>query len=52
MKNTIEALAAEMTAYDTKPTKASSKRLRLLLGDIKRNAAAWRAELVEADKKS
>ena len=51
MKNTIEALATEMAAYAEKQTKASSKRLRLLLGDVKRNVPMWRAELIKADKK-
>jgi hypothetical protein len=40
----------EIKAYNEKPTKASSKRIRLMLGDIKNSVVATRAELVAADK--
>lgn len=44
------ALVVEVSSYNEKPTKASSKRIRLLLGEIKTATPRIRAALVEADK--
>lgn len=50
LKALAVALNEEVESYESKPTKASSKRIRLLLGDIKKQTPALRAALVEADK--
>ena len=42
-------LQEEAVAYNEKPSKASSKRLRMLLGNIKKQTASLRADLMEAD---
>lgn len=43
-------LLKEIDSYNTKPNKAKSKRIRLLLGQIKNATPGLRATLVEADK--
>lgn len=48
----VAQLNEELQAYKAKPTKSCSKRIRLLLGDIKKNTAAYRAYLVGLDKAS
>jgi hypothetical protein len=50
MKDLIIKLNAEYAAYEAKPTKACSKRIRDLLNEVKKGAPAERARLVEADK--
>ena len=51
--NTLVAnLSKELEAYNTKPTKAGSKRIRLLLGALKKRTPIFRAKLVELDKAS
>lgn len=48
----VAKLHEELQTYQTKPTKVGSKRIRLLLGDIKKNTAFYRAHLVSLDKAS
>jgi hypothetical protein len=50
-KETAEALYKEIAAYEAKPTKAASKRIRMALGALKKNTSTLRKELVDADKK-
>jgi len=50
MKDTVQKLYDEINSYNEKPTKAKSKRVRLLLGEVKKNTAMWRKELVTKDK--
>lgn len=50
LQTQLETLLAEVTNYNQKPTKASSKRIRTGLGAIKKNTAHLRAELVALDK--
>jgi hypothetical protein len=46
----LENTVAEIAAYTTKPTKASSARIRKNLGEIKKQVTGVRAALVGADK--
>ena len=48
---TAKALIAEDAAYTTRPTKASSARLRGHINNIKRLGTNAKRELMEADKK-
>lgn len=52
--NTIKAQLVDVLerieAYEAKPTKAESGRIRVALGEIKKNVTPTRAALVEADK--
>lgn len=50
LPSVAEKLVASLEAYNTKPTKAESKRIRMLLGDIKNSTPALRSALVDADK--
>lgn len=50
MKKLIDTLASEYAAYEAKPTKASSKRIRDLLNQIQKTAVAEKKALIEADK--
>lgn len=50
IKQALETVVAQITAYETKPTKAESKRIRTTLGAIKKQVTGVRAALVEADK--
>jgi len=45
-----EKYITEVEAYASKPTKASSKRLRDLINQMKKIATAAKAELLAADK--
>jgi len=51
LQSQLETLLAEIQAYNTKPTKTLSKRIRLQLGLLKKQVTGIRADLVEADKK-
>ena len=51
IKEQLETAVAQITAYETKQTKAESGRIRKTLGDIKKAVTGVRAELVAADKK-
>ena len=51
LQSLVEALNAELKTYSTKATKASSKRIRQYLGEIKTNTPQIRRSLVELDKK-
>ncbi len=44
-----EKLNTELVAYNNKPTKACSLRIRKLLGEIKKSTPVIRAKLVELD---
>ena len=48
----VAKLHEELQTYKAKPTKAGSKRIRLLLGYIKKNTAFYRAHMVNLDKAS
>ena len=50
IKTELETALAEINAYEAKPTKASSARIRKVLGEIKKQVTGVRAELVDADK--
>ncbi len=53
MKNlevTLSEILAEVIAYNEKPTKACSKRVRTKLGSLKNEITGIRSKLVEADK--
>jgi hypothetical protein len=44
-----QAFLAEKVAYDSKPTKASSKRMRAALNELKKVVTAAKADLIAAD---
>lgn len=46
----VATLHADLVAYEEKPRKATSKRIRLALGEIKNFTPQLRADLVAADK--
>ncbi len=46
----VSKYQSEASMYATKPTKASSKRLRDLINQMKKLATAAKAELIVADK--
>lgn len=50
IKAKLEAALAEITAFETKQTKASSARIRKALGEVKKDVTGVRAALIEADK--
>ena len=45
-----KALIAEHEAYENKPTKACSKRMRAALNTVKKLATPAKQELITADK--
>jgi len=47
---TLNEILAEVIAYNEKPTKACSKRVRTKLGSLKNEITGIRSKLVEADK--
>ncbi len=49
--NTLSALyTEELSKYVVKPTKASSKRLRLLINQMQKLAVGAKKDLIELDK--
>lgn len=50
MKNLASKLNTEFEAYEKRPTKASSKRLRALTNEISRNGVAFRKVMINTDK--
>jgi hypothetical protein len=46
----VSKYQSEVSLYASKPTKASSKRLRGLINQMKKIATAAKAELLAADK--
>jgi len=46
----VSKYQSEASMYAAKPTKASSKRLRDLINQMKKLATAAKAELIAADK--
>lgn len=46
----VQALLEEITAYNMKPNKAKSARVRAKLGELKKKVTGYRADLVAADK--
>ena len=50
LQEQLVSLLAEVTAYNTKPNKSISKRIRTGLGSIKKQTASLRQELVALDK--
>jgi len=51
LESQVESLLTEVQAYNAKPTKATSKRIRMHLGSIKKQTASLRQELVALDSK-
>jgi len=51
LEELTETLVVELRVYHAKPTKASSKRIRVALGAIKKHTTELRRQLVDADKK-
>ena len=49
-KSILDALSAEIEAYNAKPTKACSKRIRKLSNQLGKDGVQLRAALVAADK--
>jgi len=49
LEKQLETVLAEVVAYNTKPTKACSGRIRKQLGEIKKAVTGIRADLVKAD---
>ena len=45
----LESVLAEVVAYNTKPNKSISGRIRKQLGELKKNVTGIRADLVKAD---
>lgn len=50
IKTQLEQAVEQITAYETKQTKAESARIRKTLGEIKKLVTPTRAALVAADK--
>ena len=50
IKAQLEGALASITAYEAKPTKAESGRIRKALGEVKKQVTGVRAALVAADK--
>jgi hypothetical protein len=50
LMDTLVSLYQEIEKYKATGTKASSRRIRKTLGDIKRETPAIRKTLIEADK--
>lgn len=50
LEKQLGSLLAEVVAYNDSPTKANSKRVRTGLGQIKKQTASIRQELVALDK--
>jgi hypothetical protein len=50
LEEDLDKLLTEVKAYNTKPKKAISKRIRLGLGELKKDTATLRAKLIELDK--
>ena len=46
----IKVLSDELASFVEKPTKASSKRVRMQLNDLKKDITAYKQILVELDK--
>lgn len=46
----VESYQSELQNYALKPTKASSKRLRALITQMKKIATATKQELIDLDK--
>ena len=50
IKTELETALAAINAYEAKPTKAESGRIRKSLGEVKKQVTGVRAALVAADK--
>lgn len=50
IKLQLEEALSQITSYETKQTKATSGRIRKVLGKIKNSVTGVRAALVAADK--
>lgn len=50
LETLLLAINNEMEQYKVKPTKTSSKRIRVLLGQLKNRTPIIRARLVDLDK--
>ena len=51
LENELESVLAEVKAYNNKPNKSISKRIRTQLGALKLRVTGIRSDLVERDKK-
>jgi hypothetical protein len=50
LKETTKELLFLLDQYEEKPTKATSKKIRLALGEIKRETPSLRKKLLELDR--
>ena len=50
LENQLTALLEEVKQYNTKPQKAVSGRIRVKLGQLKKDITSIRSSLVSADK--
>ena len=50
LNSAVQTLSAIAAAYETKPTKAESKRFRAAINEFKKNATSYKQLLLEADK--
>ena len=50
IKTDLQSALAQIEAYESKPTKAESGRIRKTLGEVKKQVTGVRAALVAADK--
>ena len=50
IKEQLTTALSQIEAYETKPTKAESGRIRKTLGEVKKQVTGVRAALVAADK--
>lgn len=46
----LQSLLTSVTDYESNPTKAESKRIRIKLGELKKKITELRAELIMLDK--
>ena len=51
LESELESVLAEVQAYNNKPNKSISKRIRTQLGALKLRVTGIRSDLVERDKK-
>ena len=51
LQTQLESILAEVTAYNDKPNKSISKRIRTGLGSLKKDITGIRSDLVKADAK-
>ena len=50
LNSAVKTLLDIATKYESKPTKAESKRFRAAINEFKKNATSYKQLLLEADK--